>query len=186
MLKFVLMKHLEFMRSFDGTQEIPPPEEQASATRLFRTIVQDALFAFPDNIEYASASSLGDRAPRLELYPVTNMPVQSATIAQVHNPRGSNAYIHLKIPQKDNIMGAAFYTARHEEPLRRYNVEDLIESQKRAAEARRQSEDYIKERDANKALERELGVNDGIVGHREVLGLRALILCMMPHLDTPQ
>jgi hypothetical protein len=179
------MEHLEFMQSFDGTQEIPSLEEQVRATRLFKTIVQDALFAFPDNIEYTSASSLGDRAPRLELYPIMSIPVQSATIAQVYNPRGSNAYIHLRIPQEDNIIGAAFYNAHYESPLRRYDVEDLIESRKRAAEASSRSENYIKEQDANKALERELGINDGIVGYGEVLGLRALILCMMPRLDTP-
>lgn len=176
------MKRLEFMQSFDGTQELPSLEEQTRATKLFRTIVQDALFAFPDNIEYAAASSLGDRAPRLELYPLTNIPIQSATIAQVHNRRGSNACIHLKIPQEDDVMGIAFYDAPFEEPLRRYDIKDLLESRKRTAEARERGESYIKEQDANRTLERELGVNDGIVGHREVLGLRALILCMMPRL----
>jgi len=176
------MIRLEFMEPFNGTQEIPSPDEQAETSELFRRMIEHILLSFSENVEYTGQSYLGDRAPHTTLYPVMDLSVHSAKVSRVYNRRGYNDYIRLDIPQELSIVSSSTYRLEYwEGVVRRYDVENVEQVRRQAREARQEEDsDYLSNSYASKLLERSLGINDGVVCYNEMLGLHALLLTMLP------
>lgn len=172
------MKRLEFMRNFDDMQPEPSPEEQRDAAKKLGDLASNALLTFPKNIEYPGFAVVGDRAPRLTVYPLlTDTGVEKAYIAQAHNESGIWSYITLNIPQEDSYIGEVQYKAEADQIARRYDRGS------RAAELKlvMTEQESIKERDANRELEQHLGLNNCPVKPEEIAALGAFIARMAPN-----
>lgn len=166
------------MQPFDGTQSEPSIQEQHEAGEELAKLVSGTLLAFSSSIEYQCPASLGDALPKVDLRPLLkDTGVEKGFVARAYSKSGTWSYVRLVMSGGDGSTDEVLYKVEADRITRRFDERSYVKELKLVMGGEREP---IDERDANRELEQQMGLNNCPVSVGEVRALGALVVQMAP------